>query len=153
MEKAIVIGLAIIIAVGIGMKIYLSTYDTNDEMILKTRKKLEKVVPEASNIYIRDGNSSYNVNRKYITLCVRDPVTQEYYNEHIVMYVALHEIVHTLVDSDFDIPSEDDPMEYDKDHGPLFVSTFKRLLNKAISMGLYDPRYKVPDDYCGGKYI
>ena len=173
MATAMVLG--VILVGGYLLYRYFDTYNSDDKMIAIVRENFIKMDPRFEDIYIREGDDSYTINKKYITLCVKDPVTGRYYDKNVVMYVALHELAHTLSDCDdtsVTRPSMDPDIvlsggkmvhnisddildikldefyDHDRDHCDKFISIFRSLLHKAIAMGIYDPRYKVPDDYC-----
>ena len=56
------------------------------------------------------------------------------------MYVSLHELAHAFSDS------------VDTDHsGKEFKDNFRNLLNKAQTLGLYDPKIPLVYDYCPRK--
>ena len=55
----------------------------------------------------------------------------------MLMYVSLHELAHAFSDS------------VDTDHsGKEFKDNFRNLLNKAQTLGLYDPKIPLVYDYC-----
>src|SRR5688572_8735216 len=97
------VGVIVAIVVGVIIALlawfsYRSTYYRSDPMLDLIRSNFAKLDPRFANLPIREGNGSYTLNRSYITLCLRDPRTGQYYHPQVVMYVALHELAHTLAD-------------------------------------------------------
>lgn len=104
-------------------------------IIMDIKKRLEMINPKYGKIPIREGGSSYTDNKSIIYLCLSHPVTKHKYSINVLMYVALHEVGHVI------------STKYG--HGKEWKDNFDSLLKKAIDLGIYDPREKPPDDYCG----
>ena len=85
-------------------------------------------------IPLYEGNSSYTENKKTITLCIRDPQTKQYYDRNTIMYVALHELAHTVSKK--------------HGHGDEFKENFTKILKDAQLRGIYDPHRPIPQNYC-----
>jgi len=94
--------------------------------------------PNYARIPLRTGGRSYTENKSLITLCVVDPDTGDFYDINTLMYVALHELAHTITVAD----GADS-------HGDEFKSNFARLLKEAHKKGVYDPFQPIPHTYCG----
>ena len=92
----------------------------NDENILD-RVKLYK------------GNKSYTINKEKIFLCLKDE-NDEYYDMQALVFVLLHEYSHCVCD--------------EIGHTPKFHEIFEALLLLAAEKGLYDPNYKIDENYC-----
>lgn len=110
--------------------------DARDPMILKVRENFAKLHPSYYDIPIQSGSSAYTENKKYITLCLRDPKTNNYYDINTIMFVALHELSHILT-----------PPGHDE-HGDVFKKTFSEVLRKASIIGIYNPSLPVSSMYC-----
>jgi hypothetical protein len=84
--------------------------------------------------------TSYSENKgEKIVLCLRDKTTAPYplVDKNTVIFVTLHEMAHL--------------MTYSNGHTPEFWSNFRRLLQDAQKLGVYQPvNYsKTPVEYCG----
>lgn len=96
--------------------------------------------PEAlSEGSIESGYTSYSVNKgEKLILCIRQR-DQSFVDKNVIMYVAIHELAHI--------------MTKEIGHTEQFWSNFKKLLEEAMTLGMY---HKVdynnkPQDYCGIK--
>lgn len=143
---------AIILVVAIGVFFY---NRPTDRKIFELKEKLILIDPKLAEIPMREGDSSYTLNDKYVVLCLKDR-RGYYYDDNTLVYVALHEIAHTL-DSCRDKGGKSDKSGRDSDHtesGPdkdhcdSYIYTFQRLLARAEEVGVYDPTLPIPDDYC-----
>ena len=92
----------------------------NDENILD-RVKLYK------------GNKSYTINKEKIFLCLKDE-NDEYYDLQQLYFVILHELAHCICQ--------------EIGHTEKFHEIFEALLLLAAEKGLYDPNYKIDENYC-----
>ena len=114
-------------------------FTDKDPILLELHALLSKVHPKANNITINQGPKSYTVNKKDITLCIKDP-DGEYYNKNMLMYVSLHELAHTLCKS--------------VGHTDEFWKIFQKLLNKASNLGYYNHSIPPVESYikhCGSQ--
>jgi hypothetical protein len=109
-------------------------YSQLDPMLRHIHKKLEPLDPKVKSLKFYEGNKSYTINKKKIYLCLRDE-KNEYYNENMLMYVAIHELAHVLCD--------------EIGHTDKFHRIFKQLLYKAQKMGIYDASQPIVRNYCG----
>lgn len=88
---------------------------------------------------INDGSTSYSENKgEKIVVCLREK-TQGYplVDENTIMFVILHEMAHLMTTT--------------IGHTPEFWTNFRRILNDASGIGVYQPiNYsKSPVNYCG----
>lgn len=111
-------------------------------MLQKVREGFRKINSDYARIPLFHGNSSFTENKASITLCLHDPDTGRPYELNTVMYVALHELAHVITDS-YEHAHEN--------HGPQFKRNFKDLLDRATALGLYNPAFPIPKNYCGVK--
>ena len=105
-----------------------------DPMLLTLKEILKPVHPIISELKIYRGNKSYTINKEKIYLCLYDQ-NGEYYPINMLIYVLLHEIAHIL-------------NEYDIGHTPKFYEQFNKLLEKSISIGVYNPSIPIILNYC-----
>ena len=109
-------------------------YSQLDPMLRHIHQKLEPLDPKVKTLKFYEGNKSYTINKKKIYLCLRDE-KNEYYNENMLLYVAIHELAHVLCD--------------EIGHTEKFHRIFKQLLYKAQKMNIYDPSQPIVRNYCG----
>jgi len=112
-------------------------FTDKDPMIVELHAVLSKIHPKANDITLKQGPKSYTVNKKDVTLCLKDP-DGEYYNKNMLVYVALHELAHTLCKS--------------VGHTQEFYDINDKLLQKAADLGYYSFSIPVVKDYiqnCG----
>jgi hypothetical protein len=109
-------------------------YHSNDIPILKDLKQtLEQIHPAAKSISLYRGEKSYTINKKKVYLCLKDK-DGKYYNNNMLMYVALHELSHVICD--------------EIGHTDKFNRIFDDLLQKAQKMGVYNPSLPLDKNYC-----
>ena len=109
------------------------------KMLQHVRDGFRQINPVYARIPLFEGESSFTENKASITLCLRDPHTNQPYSFNTVMYVALHELAHVITDT----------YEHDHgNHGPRFKANFKKLLDYAVRNNLYDPSFPIPANYC-----
>ena len=112
------------------------SYTSDDHpMLNEIRNNFAKINPKYANIPLKKGNSAYTENKAVITMCLKNPKTDEYYDMNTIMYVALHELAHII----------------SKSHGHTeeFKNNFTNLLRKGTKLGIYNPRKPIPETYCG----
>ena len=108
-----------------------------DPLIDKIKQDLIKIDPRVQYLTFHASNESFTEDKKHVYLCLKDS-NGNYYNYNMLMYVSLHELAHAFSNS------------VDTDHtGQEFKDNFKALLNKAQSLGLYNPNTPLIYDYCG----
>jgi len=81
---------------------------------------------------------AYSVNKgEELSLCIREKDTEEFIDNNIIMFVAIHELSHIMTP--------------ESGHTPLFWDNMKYLLEKASSTGIYHPQdySQNPVNYCG----
>lgn len=117
-----------------------SYYRHDNPVINNVRENFAKINQEYAQIPIREGDSSYTEGKKFITLCLKNPETGEYYDMNTIMYVALHELAH-LISESYGSPGNE--------HNQEFRSNFSLLLERAERLGFYNPRIPMPRTYCG----
>jgi hypothetical protein len=123
------------IAVYVLIKPQTETYSDKNPMLDLVRSNFIKLNPKYGKIPLREGKSAYTENKRVITLCLKDPFTDMYYDENTIMYVALHELGHVITP--------------EVGHGPEFKRNFSILLRDGARIGIYDPRKEIPQTYCG----
>ncbi len=82
-------------------------------------------------------DSSYSIAKKYIYICLRNPITNKFHDKNVIIYVALHELAHVLCP--------------DYGHGNLFIEIFKLITEISVELNLYKPiNFEVENyNYCG----
>ena len=111
-------------------------YSYHDPLIDRIKNDLLKVDPRVEGLSFHASNESFTEDKKFVYLCLKDK-SDKYYDYNMLMYVSLHELAHAFSDS------------VDTDHsGKEFKDNFRNLLNKAQTLGLYDPKIPLVYDYC-----
>ncbi len=113
-------------------------YATSDPKLNEIHNVLRELDPVANQLTLYSGDKSYTVNKEKMTLCLKEPGTEKYYDDNTLRYVAIHELAHATNQSDVG-------------HTPNFYREFDRLLDLAAQKGLYDPNIPIPDNYCNYK--
>lgn len=85
--------------------------------------------------------TSYTIEKRDLSMCLRDRKTNQLYADNLITYVFLHELGHIMSPT--------------YGHDDTFVRCFRVMLNMAIYLNLYiEVDYsKQPVDYCGGVYL
>ena len=110
------------------------TYE--DPKTKEIHEKLKLVNPLAANISIKASNQSFTEDKARTYLCLRDE-NGSYYDDNMLMYVALHELAHAI------------SKQIDPDHKTAeFMNNFKMLLKSAENLGFYDPKKPLNYNYC-----
>ena len=110
-----------------------------NEKLKEIKSKLIRVDPRAQNVeFYIDPEESYTLHKKEVYMCVQDP-GGNYYNDDILMYIALHELAHALIPEDT------------SEHPPKFDALFNQLKDRAAYLKLYNPETPFPTEYCGKK--
>ena len=84
------------------------------------------------------GYTSYSINQgERLILCIRQKDTNEFVDENVAIYVAVHELGHIAIT--------------EVGHTPYFWKTFKWLLEEAVLIGIYTKvdYAKNNKPYCG----
>ncbi len=111
-------------------------YSYHDPLIDRIKSDLLKIDPRVETLSFHASNESFTEDKKFVYLCLKDQ-NDKYYDYNMIMYVSLHELAHAFSDS------------VDTDHsGKEFKDNFRNLLNKAQTLGLYDPKIPLVYDYC-----
>lgn len=110
------------------------SYD--DPKTREIHQKLIQVDIRAKNISVKGSTQSFTEDKKRTYLCLRDEAG-DYYDDNMLMYVALHELAHAI--------SLSVDVEHKTDE---FKNNFKMLLAKAESLGFYDPKKPLNYSYC-----
>jgi hypothetical protein len=108
-----------------------------DPMIHELHRIMAEVHPKGNDISVTAGKKSFTINKKDVTLCLKDP-SNEYFNKNMLVYVAIHELAHTVCKS--------------VGHTDEFWKINDELLHKAEEKGFYDSKIKVVKSYlehCG----
>ncbi len=104
-------------------------------VINSLQQKLSAVHPIIGSLKIREGKESFTLNKKDVSLCLKDKKSGNIYDDNMLTYVLLHEIAHVLNKDDVG-------------HTPKFHKKFDELLEKATNLGLFDPNKELVEDYC-----
>jgi hypothetical protein len=110
-------------------------FSTLDPKLGEIKEVLKQLDPRASQLTLYEGDKSYTVNKEKMTLCIKVPGTEQYYDDNTLRYVAIHELAHATNHEDIG-------------HTPAFYREFDRLLDIAAKKGLYNPNQPIPDNYC-----
>ena len=139
----LVLGLIVYLITMIFMKVKenLLPYDPKvDEL----KRKLALVHPKSKKLQFYTDKKSYTINKKKMHLCVKDE-NYEYYDDNMLIYVALHELAHVLCD--------------EIGHTPKYWAIFDDVLEKAAktidpvtNKPVYNPDGIINKDYCDSKY-
>lgn len=106
---------------------------SRDPMLLEIKEKLKNVHPVVETLKFFEGNKSYTINKEKIYLCLKDE-HGAYYDQNMLMYVALHELSHVLCD--------------EIGHTKKFHSIFHDVLQEAARKKIYDPSKPILQNYC-----
>lgn len=128
----VVIGIIVIFALYSFKESYNFPYNP---VLNKISKNFSIIDPKYGKIPLKEGDSSYTENKDVITLCLKDPKTNKYYDFNTLMYVSLHELAHVSSTS--------------HGHGDEFKDNFAKLLKRAESLGIYNSNLPIPVSYCG----
>ena len=111
-------------------------YHNEEPIIARLKYDCSKLDDRIKIVEFYPADESYTEDKKRIYLCLRDE-NDKYYDYNMLMYVAIHECAHALTDVI-------DP-EHKTDE---FKNMFQNLLQKAESLGLYDPTKEIIENYC-----
>ena len=132
--------LSLLILAFIGVVIYLIVsqcidyYQEQDPKILEIKKKLAIIEPKTvHNLRFFANNKSFTINKSRVNLCLKDK-EGNYYDDNMLMYVALDELAHVMCD--------------EIGHTDKFHEIFDKLLEKAAAHGIYDPSIPPISNYC-----
>jgi hypothetical protein len=129
-----VLTLFAVAAYALAPKVY---HSSKHPLLDEVRDNFSKINPKYTEIPLIEGDSAYTENKAAITLCLKDPKTNTYYDMNTIMYVALHELAHMVTSS--------------TGHGKEFKKNFANLLRTGAQLGFYNPKKPMPSTYCGVK--
>jgi hypothetical protein len=105
-----------------------------DPMLFTLKEVLKPVHPIIGKLQLYKGEKSYTINKERVFLCLYDE-NGKYYSLNTLIHVLLHEIAHILNTEDIG-------------HTQNFHDRFEELLEKATSLGIYNPQIPIPNNYC-----
>lgn len=113
---------------------FVEEFKKEDPMLHTIRHKIRPLHPETvDRIVLLEDNKSYTINKKKVYLCLKDE-NGDYYDENMLVFVAVHELAHVLCD--------------EIGHTDKFQKIFQDLLNKATDLQIYDPSVAPIQNYC-----
>lgn len=133
-ESLVVTGLLLLVIVMFFFTRRVESYE--DPKTKEIHQKLIKVDHRAKNISVVASNQSFTEDKSRTYLCLRDE-EGNYYDDNMLMYVALHELAHVISKSV-------DPHHTTQE----FNNNFKLLLKKAEDVGVFDPKLPLNYSYC-----
>lgn len=107
--------------------------DDVDPVLMIIKEKIAAFEPRVNDAIFHVGEKSYTINKKHVYMCLKDE-NQNYYDENMLMYVALHELAHVFCS--------------DKQHTEQFKRIFGDLLRRAAAAGVYNMNAKLVENYC-----
>lgn len=112
----------------------------HDPKVHEIKKKLLQIVEDEPQLQKKIHEctwhahpKSYTVDKKHVHLCLLDE-NGDYYQDNMLIYVALHELSHVLCD--------------EIGHTKKFESIFQMLLDKAKRSDLFNPEQPLVGNYC-----
>lgn len=127
-------GVLIIVLIWVVYKQVREHHLQDDPMLHTLKEILKPVHPIVSSLKLYKGKKSYTINKEKIFMCLYDE-NGDYYSLSILVEVLLHEIAHILNTENIG-------------HTPEFHKVFQELLDKAESLGIYNPNIPIPPGYC-----
>jgi hypothetical protein len=108
--------------------------ELNNPVLLKIRENFSKIDPSYGSIpIVLSTRGAYTEDKKYIAMCINDPITGRQYDFDEIMYVSLHELAHYISKS--------------YGHNAEFLRNFDALLARAQRVGVYHS-INPPETYC-----
>jgi len=140
----IIIGILLFIICLISKKRKAEYYQKHKPLLMNIQDKISYMIPyfdkdeklRLSKLKLQPDIKSYTINKHDMHLCLEKP-DGNYYDENILMYVALHELAHVFCN--------------EEGHTPAYYKIFERLLGIAHEIGIYDAAQQLPKEYCGIK--
>lgn len=130
----ICIFIIIIIVIFFMLTRFIEEFKKEDPMLYKIRNKIRPLHPDmVDHIILLEDTKSYTINKKKVYLCLKDE-NGDYYEDNMLMFVAIHELAHVLCD--------------EIGHTDKFQNIFQDLLNKAADLSIYDPSVAPVQNYC-----
>lgn len=136
--KYVILGVGVIIISYLLTKRYKEKYSYDDPIVDKIKRELIPLDPRIAKLIFKASNASETINKKNVYLCVKDK-NGNYYDYNMLIYVALHECAHAIskaIDEDHNNTSQE------------FMDNFKKLLDKAAELKIYNPSMPKVDNYC-----
>ncbi len=106
--------------------------------ILQLDKNFNKNITKIYETHPKSKNTSYSVNKgEEVSICMKSKLNHQNHEINLLMYVMIHEMAH------FACP--------EIGHGDLFKFIFKKFLEEAVNIGIYNKEdySKNPTEYCG----
>ena len=122
--------------------VYNKTYfysDSSHSAIQDLKFEIAKLDSKYKNLDLRASNVATTINKKTILLCIEDPETNRPYSQNTLMGVLLHELAHYESQS---------YGEHSDDHNDEWHMKYEDLVEKAIDLDIYNPKYPPPKNYC-----
>lgn len=136
-DKWLIIFLVILIAAGVIWWIVSNIKDSSlqeDPVLLNIKETLLPIHPAVKDLKLYKGDKSYTINKEKIYICLKDE-NGNYYPTNMLIYVVLHELAHLINKNDIG-------------HTENFRKIFDDLLDKAESLGIYNPSIPPIQNYC-----
>lgn len=113
---------------------FVEEFKKEDPMLHTIKLKIRPLNPDmVDHIILLEDTKSYTINKKKVYLCLKDE-NGDYYDENMLIFVAIHELAHVLCD--------------EIGHTDKFQTIFQELLNKASDLQIYDPSVAPIQNYC-----
>ena len=93
---------------------------------------ISDILGAINSITLHEGDDTYTINKAKTYVCLTDE-NGDYYNDHTLIYVILHEMAHVLCD--------------EIGHTDKFHKIFDNILDKAVECGLHDRNINIPNNY------
>lgn len=135
-KKATTIRFAVLMLVVVLILIAVQVKEDMDEAepkVMEIKRLISPVDPRIPKMTFRKGRKSYTLNKEVIHLCVKDE-NGKYYDNNMLIYVALHEAAHVLCD--------------EIGHTDKFYQIHEDLVQKATEMGIFNPSIPLVQHYC-----
>jgi hypothetical protein len=113
--------------------------DKNHESISTLKLLVSKLDKKYKDLDLRISDRATTRDKKTILLCADDPETGRQYSQNTLMGVLLHELAHYESKSYGETPN---------DHNEEWHKNYQNLRQKAIELGIYDPKFPPPKSYC-----
>ena len=113
--------------------------DDTHPMVKDLKILASKINPVYKHLDLRASDIATTLKKQKILLCVDDPDTGRPYSQNTLMGVLIHELAHYESKSYGTDPDE---------HNDEWHKNYAILKEKAISVGVYDPKFPPPKNYC-----
>lgn len=139
MIRILILILIIIIVYEITSFLRHGVLDDNHPILNEISSNFSKIDKRLKNVKLYVGENSYTQNKKWISLCIRDPQSGHLYDMNTINYVAAHEYAHVISKSYGETGNE---------HNAEFKANFNYILKRAQELGIYNPDLPIPTSYC-----